>query len=837
MAGIFEAIRFSDPIHGPSDTTDFLADVRNSVVNVEIDVRFETYVLAQSAVLGSSGSIEIAPNPANTGLVADVRTIWANKSNAFEGFQVGDRIFVVGAPTPANNGFATITEIVREDIIKTDKNFSNETLIVGGTVAVANVIDSFRHRFGLIENNESVNYVSKTDDSEQKSIIDGKVFNDLSLSDFEQLGKKSWQFGSIQIKGNDRGLGTISALSQGFTIVQELLISPLTLFNEFPDVQAGIQPDRFLNGQSLRYVFSMLGSTQKNDPNEGQLVEQGSLKGAVGGYNQKINGGSTNYSITNLAFKKADNTPNSALQLTTAETTINFSIENTTDAPFSDGDTKFIFGFNFSPSDEAQYRDNALASSNTLEYNFIYDNVLSTLGAASGTPRQDGTDLQAIKSLEVIFVSASKVDVTVIMELSSEVVSRIGANTTQQYEIYIQTANHNLTRANTDTVQLLIDANEFFVDASDPGLLLFDNKFLIHPDSDLDADGNEFLDSRIEDDVLAFSDIDFDRNGREEDEIVFTSIEGSIIARKNTGASFILDSRSDSLAALENITDPTYGDIPEVNLNLPRGFKTPADENRGNIKLFRQYTLDAGGVFKYRYQFPFIVRWEDFVPLTGVNDEFFDPTEPEDGRNQDWIKYDAATNWNLYYRITFNVTKNGDPISYFQDSVFNTFDYLTGTEWDSEVITTLDENGNILADGGTKFIIKYADGTVRADFNYIGASTPSLSNLTIVMKIDVYQEGTYKSTYWLSSDYDAHPATWWKSIDSSNRVVITNPSGSLFRGEAKLIGAVLPEKSQFKISARIYDDRSPVPPTSGGKQMEDGTLKTVDGGLDYKIIE
>ena len=109
MAGIFEAIRFSDPIHGPSDTTDFLADVRNSVVNVEIDVRFETYVLAQSAVLGSSGSIEIAPNPANTGLVADVRTIWANKSNAFEGFQVGDRIFVVGAPTPANNGFAQLS--------------------------------------------------------------------------------------------------------------------------------------------------------------------------------------------------------------------------------------------------------------------------------------------------------------------------------------------------------------------------------------------------------------------------------------------------------------------------------------------------------------------------------------------------------------------------------------------------------------------------------------------------------------------------------------------------------------------------------------------------------
>jgi len=90
--------------------------------------------------------------------------------------------------------------------------------------------------------------------------------------------------------------------------------------------------------------------------------------------------------------------------------------------------------------------------------------------------------------------------------------------------------------------------------------------------------------------------------------------------------------------------------VPNIDLTQSRGFKTPADANRANIRLLRVFASDGGGLFFYRSQFPFIIRWEDFVALTQVDNEFFDDTEPNQGFNQDWVRYANTADWDLFFQ-------------------------------------------------------------------------------------------------------------------------------------------------------------------------------------------
>jgi hypothetical protein len=848
MSIIIESTESYDLLSGVGDKSAFPAMNTASVQTFVTEFRLETYMMPETVDTSSSEIfIFVEPLSTFTGKVRDDRAIYTNESAGFNenDWHVGDTWVIDGMTIPANNATGTILEISadRQTII-TDYNFTvPEVLPVDGYLANTTPVSSMEYMFNLIDNESSPTFVSPIDGETQRAITANLDYSDTSTGHVMVMqGKKSWQFGTITVYGNGTGQGNpalISGVIQAFKVVHEVLISPLVLVGEWSDVTARIAPERLAGINSFKYINSIGLSINANNPNDMTVVEVLDVDGSTGWFEENLNGGPKKYSVENVLYKRLDNTLNESLQLTTVETKVQFDLVNTENAPFSDNNTKFIVGFNYAPADEAQYRGNALANAQTQEYNFIYDNVLTTLGQASGTPRQDGTDLSVIKSLTVTYDSTSRVNVEVIIEMSSAVVSRISANPTQRFMLYIEASDHTLTRANSDKEQTFIDTNVFYVDNSDPTMFAMDQQFLEHPSSDLDTEGVAFPDARIVDDLLGFNNISFDKATRETDDIIFTGISGQIIAKKSTGAAFILDSRSFGLSNLKIVTDAVYGGVPNPEIEADRGFKTPADSNRANIKFFRRYAADSGAIKEYRFQYPFIIRWEDFVYLPTASDDMFDPTEPNDGLNQDWVRIDAFSDWNIYFKTSLSVTKNGNPLTYEQESRIWTYDYDLGPEWSGNVLRTYDENDNLLTSGGSPIVIKYADGRIEAEFNFIGATTPSISDLVIVLKIDVYEEGTFKGTYWISSAYDASPSTWWYSVDTSNRVVITNPSLNKFIGEAKLSGAKLPKKPQFKITPRIYDIRAAEPPGPPDvpKLMEDGTPKIMDGSNDFKLME
>jgi hypothetical protein len=141
----------------------------------------------------------------------------------------------------------------------------------------------------------------------------------------------------------------------------------------------------------------------------------------------------------------------------------------------------------------------------------------------------------------------------------------------------------------------------------------------------------------------------------------------------------------------------------------------------------------------------------------------------------------------------------------------------------------------------TGYGITYADGKLQANFTFIGATVPSLSDLVIDFHMYVFEQGTFKSIYTLSSAYDAHVNTLFKSIDTSNRTVITNPSGAIFRGEALTDGIKIETlgKLQMQVTALIYDKRAPLPPPPPAipKIKEGGAYKLKEGNNGFKIKE
>ncbi len=475
-----------------------------------------------------------------------------------------------------------------------------------------------------------------------------------------------------------------------------------------------------------------------------------------------------------------------------------------------------------------------------MEYNFVFDQVIETLGSGGvAVPRQEDlgiTNLQVIKKMETVRISASQIDITVTLQMDVDVVSRINANPVRRYMIYTEVADPSLNRASTDKVQLLIDATDYFTDITDDGMIVMSQSFLRHPFSNTTTETETFISLFPEADFVGINDFFIDKLTREDDEIILTGITSEMILRKDTGASFVVDSKTKNLSAFPSVEVPTFGDIHNANFSEDRGFKTPVDDVRANWKLNRIYASDTGGKFFSKSSFPTRIHWNDYTALTGVNDEFFDDQQPNDGFNNDWIRYDAEPDWALYYKTTITALKNGDPLTYVEDTQVLTRDYQAGDEWNTEQIKAFDENGIELGFG-----ITYANGKLQANFTFIGLTTPAVEDLEIDFHLYVFEQGTFKSIYTLSSAYDAHPDTLFKSIDTSNRTVITDEGGGVFRGEVLTdgikIGAL--DKSEFQVSALIYDkrDAEPPPPPAVPKQKEDGTPKQQDGSTLFKIKE
>jgi len=840
MEFIVEQVRFLNTGLGEVIPTDWLVDYVGDVVDVEIDIRYDgDYLLATGDTLDEGNVVIISDAGENlTGHIRTDKALWTESPIGFEGFNVGDEITMFEKAT-----LTSITKVIVEkpsdQLIIMDSSYPSGAHFysIGSVAYVSTKMESVEIHHGVIENNEPINYISKTDGNTRRAQIDGVSNTVVSDSAMEQLGAKSNQYGTLSVRGNLTGNGlTPPEVSQAFTISQKLLIEPLSLADQIDNDRVGIPPDYLKDANSLKYVFKIFLSEDLSNPNKKKVVVDGEILGNVGYENELFNGGDTKYSVSNVAYERADLTTIDGLELTTDEITVSFDLDNTGDAPFSDGNTKLVFEHRYLPTPEDLYREPEFpdpnnpneARSRVLKENFFFDRIECTLGSTATMSDNNGGVDQIIKDCTFTHISSSKARGVATIKMSSTAVSRITPN--DEYKLLVSTKNHALERAKSDKSKIRVDFNSYFSETTDPDMIQITNSFLDLTNEDVDT-GAESLVVRTEDAVLGVASFTLDRNdipnfNRSDAEISFLSATAQMVAKKNTGEEFVLDSYSTDFFELEIIDDPTYGTVPFVDITEDRGFTTPADDLRKYVRIKRRGDLDSSGVFAYEFRYPFIARWEPWEPLNAANNEFLDSTQQNNGKNHDWMHYFIGTDWNLYMRIEIVATKDGLPLApYTQDSLLLTEDYDEGAEWDTpETKTYLTSNLDPIINVGGDYGVSFVENTlVEADLNYIAFDPPTLPDLEFVMMVNVFEKTNYLGQFRIYTQYDTDSSNQWIGLAGILKATKTDEGGNKFRVSAELKPPA-PEQT-FKFSWRVYDKRaeSGIP---DGKTMAQGGLKT-----------
>lgn len=825
---------------GPVDLAPYAAPTDWLLANIGDKVRIETTFTVKTFAISSEDSPIIMNN--RDGLIGEG---WMSLTdNGFANFKIGDQVIVydyigsdTGSIAPKGSGgpaYYTVVDKLDDSTIQLDQDVpglipATSAPAINTVISIINPITAVKYKYNFIENEEAENYNSKISETEQ--ILINKLIDAANVTplDLEFLGELSYQIGSGTVQGVEIDDGTADGVyKQTFKIIHETYITPFFLSEQWADALSGVAPDYFFDTNCLRAVISIEALYNYSDPNRSESVQLIDVMGNSGWFNENYNTGITNYSLESVAYENADAETIDSVELTANETTVTITINNTADTPFVDGATEFIIGYTKAPEINDEYQSNG---KNVLQ-NFYFDRARQTVGVTAVNGDNYGTNYQVLKDVAAEFVSDSQIIITAKIAFNATILSEYSDLDIRRYLLFVSIADHTLDPENSDKTTLLVDANDLYQDVSDPGMIIITNKYVRHMHSDPDTDGVNAIDVFPEDEIVACSQFYVDKEDREDDVITLRSAEAIVKAKNSsTGEEFVLDNFKLDMSGLSVINDNQF-----VAYELDRVFDIPSSEIRKKISIQRRDDLDTATKFYYDFTFPFLMRWEYWKALAGVNGDFFDTSESNNGFNHFWHHYTEVSDWGIYYELKVIARKNGESLTYTFEDEITSNDYDANPDWEPNTIKAYNNETNELlydAVGMKNYLLGYEYTRIEAEFtnNYY---TPSLDSLSVVMGIEVYEEGGIEGRRRFSSVWEADSETWFKSVDDTDKVLLSI-DGNTITATALVDFSKLPlDKSTFKITARIYDLTAPCGPSA--KTTEDGLCKETESG-DVKTIE
>lgn len=809
-------------------SVDFLLGNVGDKITIEHTIKIETSVVA-------STSNEVTMK-ATDGFISQAGSEWIfDPAARFSDFRVGDLVYIAEYNPFASKGVFTILEKLDDSTIRIDTSggspgYPADTTVDRVGFSIANPITSIEYMWNLIENDDQPVFDSKISGTKHQlsaSGLDASVTTPVAMA---FLGKKDYQIGSATIQGIEilDSSSSSSVYISRFKIIHNTFITPFFLAEQWDDLIAGIAPDYFFNAKCLKGIFDLEARYQATDPNKIQTVEVSEIRGNSGWFNENFNTGKMNYFLDSLIFKDIAATVIPSIQFNAgAVTEFEAIIKNTIDAPFFSGSSqKQTINFCRAPFDASEYTD----IDSLLKDNFVFDRALQEEGAASINGDNFGTGYQVLKDIVVTRTSTTELKITGKIDLGVDAIAEINKSDDKRYILWVSVEKPSLPYATSDRVALLLDVNTFFINNSDPEMIRFLTRFIRHPHSDPISQGEPLVTAFPEDELVSFTRFLIDRNGRTADDISIRSLALKVKARNSsTLQEFDLDRFDLDMSGLPIINDHQY-----IDFSLDRVFHIPTSEIRRPIKIKRRPDLDTTYLKYFDVYFPYLMRWEYWIALATANQDFFDINEPNNGLNEFWHRYSTIGDWQLYYELELNTTKNGETLIYSDLKLIDSVDYNSNAAWDSETIRTYDpDSGTPLTDGGSDhYILGYKDTRVEALFNYVPGS-PILGNCTVVFGIEAFEEGGIAGRRRFSSKWPMSSDTWFKALDITNRVKLSLV-GNKVKAEALIDYTKLPvpPKTKFKIAARLYYIAGVA---TTGKTFQDGGEFNFQDAFEYKF--
>lgn len=710
-------------------------------------------------------------------------------ANAFAEFNIGDTIEVVNTTASANNVTLIISEKVSDGIIRvTDSLGAAITLTQNnaqsGKIFLDQESKGITLDYGLIENQEATNFNSKVDGNLMRYEYGNTLPIPSSYTGMSPVGRLSWQIGD----GADVRNITTSVDRDNyryiFEIEQDFYIHPFYLDNQIISLEAGNPPNYFDLASCLKHVFRVRAYRELQDPNVFQEGVFDEKEGNTGWFDEEHNGGNAEFSFTDLSYNNGIDTI-----ARYQSTNITFRVDEIGTDTLGYSTINFIM----LPEDASDYQN----IQRLMQENYCFDRAEQTPGSPAVNGEQNGTGYQVIQNYEVTaFLGYTEHSLDI--NFGTDVASRIDSYTDKKFLLALTCVSPTETAEINNYVTLLIDVNQIGLDIPD-NILTVTNQFVYHDQND-----TSFVNSsgiiKVEDEIVMDSLVLLDQGTYTDAQINNVSLQ---IIAKDADEEAILQEKNYNFAQL-----PLSGAVRYINETTQNSFNVNVNEIRKEDKAYRNSAQDTGTSYAYRFQRPFLYRWEEWEQLLlgNIPPDFIDTAEPFNGVNQNWIRLAQLSGWSTAYRVSVEVQSGNTTKVINNDFPITEKDYVANPDWINEDIKIFD-GATELVYSGNSYVFRGKDTTVKAEFEYAGGASIGASDVFMVARVIIKDQGTYITSQSFSSVWDRDIVSMFTS--NTGLITITESAG-VFTGEFELDHTKIPAGVlEFTFSASIMQKNEP----------------------------
>ena len=265
--------------------------------------------------------------------------------------------------------------------------------------------------------------------------------------------------------------------------------------------------------------------------------------------------------------------------------------------------------------------------------------------------------------------------------------------------------------------------------------------------------------------------------------ISLKSVKCSIIAKKPNvfstqfskvfaaTRSFDIEANTVSLENLNAVNVPWGSDgyAPNINFKQDRNWQLPSGDFKRQINFFTTHQSSTSE-WVWNFWYPVIFREEYWLSLLAADNDFYDPNEPQDGKNQKWLRYhkpqDLPFGWLVKYRFDLNYTKLGVPNTIYSElnlspDQLGINDYESNTDYTLKEIKTCEVNGTPT---NTPFAPVFADKNTSCFAYFTKATdwdTEEQTNLIAVFRIRPKESGDQSIWNSASEKYPLQNSDVW----------------------------------------------------------------------------
>lgn len=651
-----------------------------------------------------------------------------------DGFTLGDIISVYDS-----TGLAFVFE--DREVLTINGNlitFDGAAVAPGGIFEKATMygktpLTVLRFKFGLIENNEITNYISKIDGTAENSLFSRNVGFDtgggvrslvpVSLDPIS--GVNSWKedFGSatvayISTKSQIEKYAQLFEINHYFTILPFYLDGYLTNLQNLSIAGIGTRPSLFAGTNTLKYVYSAGFNADFNNPVGQKIGVVDNQLGSVGWFIENFNGNQTAYNIRSLVYTNQDTLQVVDRLNSQQKTKVVFEIKNSFENPFT-ANSQVQVGISILP-DPSEYQQN----SQTIEQNFIIDNAFTTAGLAPVAS-------SIIDNFTVTFTDVA----TLTCEFDVDYLTSIEPLLeNKNYVIWASTCDEFKSAPTSDRVCLKVDTKLYDYNPDIKDLIFIDeiNHFPHNINDTVLTDGYDDYKGWIEDgfEIVAPFQLNNDLNAG------LSTLSVHLSAwNPTTDDRFDLQSYNYSLSSATIINPPGVNQYKVYDINTTRGFNLVNGSQFNNAVLTTQGPGLRGpiNVIDYELRLGIKANFEEWIALPGADTIFYAANEPNNGLNLKSSNYSLKLGYELVVFIDARMAVVVvNPPNFIPSNVFTNYQFLSQPheyydynldnnatpDWAVEILT-IDENG-----ANTSGIVETSiNTTVRATFTPLSGTT------------------------------------------------------------------------------------------------------------------